>query len=890
MAEAPEVLADALSKHYRIERRLGAGGMATVYLAEDLRHRRQVAIKLLRPELAAIIGGERFLSEIRTTAKLQHPHILPLFDSGDAAGLLYYVMPYVEGESLRDRLEREKQLPIADTIRIASEVASALDYAHRHDIIHRDIKPENILLHDGQALVADFGIALAVSHAGGSSRLTETGMSLGTPSYMSPEQAMGEREITPRSDVYSLGAVTYEMLLGEPPFTGPTAQAVLARLLSEDARPPSSVRRTVPPEVDRAVLAALQQLPADRFRTAAEFAKALQEGATDERRSVAPAARRTTPAAKSRRASPPLWSLAVAAALIPVAFWLGARTSSSSTGPVLGAITPITWDAGLEVMPAISPDGRNVAYAAGPSPAALRIYVRPIAGGRPVAVTDEFTTGQSAPRWSPDGSRILFLTRNGAFSAPAFGGQARPEIPARRGSPVSSAAWNPKGDLIAWTAGDTLFLRSTDGRSRPLAEFQEPALCDWSPDGTRIACSSGNREYARASWLFGNLSPSSIAVVRVSDGSVSMVTDAAGKNQSPEWASNDELYFVSSRHGLRDVYRLKVSPSGKADGPVSRLSAGLGAHTFSLAPDGSRLAFATFSATANLWRLPIPQRPPVSAYDATQVTFGNQLIEIMALSRDGQWLYFDSNLAGNGDIYRIPAGGGTPERLTSDPADDFGPSPSPDGTEFAFHSWRSGNRDIFVQPLDGRPVQQVTETSRQEVVPQFTPDASALTYFEFNSDSAGGGNSWISRRKSDGTWEAPDTLQVDGVWPALSPDGRTLAYGVGFASPRIYLRPIDSSRPTLLYDAAATGGPLAERLVWSEDGNTIYFKSHAANGEASIWEIAATGGPPRLLVDFNDLSRSSARLNFEVGSGYIYYAIEEQRSDVSVLEINGGAK
>ena len=245
MAEAPEVLADALSKHYRIERRLGAGGMATVYLAEDLRHRRQVAIKLLRPELAAIIGGERFLSEIRTTAKLQHPHILPLFDSGDAAGLLYYVMPYVEGESLRDRLEREKQLPIADTIRIASEVASALDYAHRHDIIHRDIKPENILLHDGQALVADFGIALAVSHAGGSSRLTETGMSLGTPSYMSPEQAMGEREITPRSDVYSLGAVTYEMLLGEPPFTGPTAQAVLARLLSEDARPPSSVRRTV---------------------------------------------------------------------------------------------------------------------------------------------------------------------------------------------------------------------------------------------------------------------------------------------------------------------------------------------------------------------------------------------------------------------------------------------------------------------------------------------------------------------------------------------------------------------------------------------------------------------------------------------------------------------
>jgi serine/threonine-protein kinase len=247
----PDRLAVALADRYRIERELGAGGMATVYLAQDLKHDRQVAVKVLRPELAAVIGAERFLSEIKTTANLQHPHILPLFDSGIAQGsgagpgteppssraaeFLFYVMPYIDGESLRDRLSREKQLPIADAIRIATEVASALDYAHRHNVIHRDIKPENILLHDGRALVADFGIALAASKAGGT-RMTETGMSLGTPTYMSPEQAMGEREITARSDIYALGCVTYEMLLGEPPFTGPTAQAIVAKVMT--AEPP----------------------------------------------------------------------------------------------------------------------------------------------------------------------------------------------------------------------------------------------------------------------------------------------------------------------------------------------------------------------------------------------------------------------------------------------------------------------------------------------------------------------------------------------------------------------------------------------------------------------------------------------------------------------------
>ncbi len=279
MLDSPPRLADALADRYRIERELGAGGMATVYLAYDLKHDRRVAVKVLRPELAAVIGAERFLAEIKTTAALQHPHILPLFDSGQADGFLFYVMPLIEGESLRDRLRREHQLPVDDSLRLAKEIGSALDYAHRHGVIHRDIKPENILLHDGAALVADFGIALAVSQAGGN-RMTETGLSLGTPGYMSPEQATGERGLDARSDVYSLGCLLYEMLAGEPPHTGPSVQAVIAAVVTKEPERLAARRPSVPANVDAAVHKALAKLPADRFASADAFVRALSEPAT----------------------------------------------------------------------------------------------------------------------------------------------------------------------------------------------------------------------------------------------------------------------------------------------------------------------------------------------------------------------------------------------------------------------------------------------------------------------------------------------------------------------------------------------------------------------------------------------------------------------------------
>jgi serine/threonine-protein kinase len=280
VSAAPTPLAVALSDRYRIERELGQGGMATVYLAEDLKHARQVAIKVLKPALGAVLGAERFLSEIRTTASLQHPHLLPLFDSGEANGLLYYVMPYVEGETLRARMLAQPQLPVDETVRLITAVAGALDFAHARGIVHRDLKPENILLQAEQPVIADFGIALAVAQAG-TERITGTGLSLGTPHYMSPEQAAGTHTVDARSDQYALGAIAYELLSGEPPHTGPTTQAIIARVMTETPRSIRSTRPAVPAGVEAAILRALEKAPADRFTSCGTFANALASGRVD---------------------------------------------------------------------------------------------------------------------------------------------------------------------------------------------------------------------------------------------------------------------------------------------------------------------------------------------------------------------------------------------------------------------------------------------------------------------------------------------------------------------------------------------------------------------------------------------------------------------------------
>ena len=362
MADAFSRLTDALADRYRLERELGAGGMATVYLAQDLKHDRKVALKVLRPELAAVIGADRFLAEIKTTANLQHPHILALFDSGTVDGTVFYVMPYVEGESLRDRLSREKQLPIETAVQIAKEVADALQYAHAHGVIHRDIKPENILLHGGHALVADFGIALAAATTGGA-RMTETGMSLGTPHYMSPEQAMGERALDARSDIYALGCVLYEMLIGTPPFSGPTAQSIVAKVMTEKPAPLITQRDRIPPAVEEAVFTALEKLPADRFASAGEFAAALS----------APSGRTRTAAAPARPPVSRTMLAGGAALLLALGFLAGRWAMGPRQAPAL-VFTPVMRFS-LDSKPCTSTPGCNLTPAKPQAATSARLWM-----------------------------------------------------------------------------------------------------------------------------------------------------------------------------------------------------------------------------------------------------------------------------------------------------------------------------------------------------------------------------------------------------------------------------------------------------------------------------------------------------------------------------------
>ena len=455
MSNTASRLTAAVSGRYQIERELGAGGMATVYLAHDLKHDRQVAIKVLRPELAAVIGAERFLTEIKTTAHLQHPHILPLFDSGAADSFLFYVMPFVAGESLRDRLHREKQLPIPDAVRIATEVAGALDYAHRQGIIHRDIKPENILLHDGRALVADFGIALAASSAGG--RMTETGMSLGTPHYMSPEQAMGDRELTARSDVYALGAMTYEMLLGEPPFTGPTAQSIVAKVMTEKPAALMARRDRIPASVEDAVLTALEKLPADRWASTAEFAGALSGNTGTQGRTTVMRAR-AQPGV--RRALLP-GALLVATVL---AAWGWLRTPATGTAAVRRVELVLPDSAPVEFIGealigvgqtaiAFAPDGRTLVYVGGRS-GRPRLYVRSL--DRFDATSLPGTEGAFSPFFSPDGAWIGFIADDQLKKVSVSGG---PVTVLADAALSLGGVWSARGEILFLTAYGARMLR-----------------------------------------------------------------------------------------------------------------------------------------------------------------------------------------------------------------------------------------------------------------------------------------------------------------------------------------------------------------------------------------------------------------------------------------------
>ncbi len=496
LASIPPVISDrlaaALKDRYRIERELGAGGMATVYLAQDLKHDRKVALKVLKPELAAVLGADRFVVEIKTTASMSHPHILPLFDSGTADGFLFYVMPFIEGETLRGKLNRETQLGVDEAVRIAREVADALDYAHRRGVIHRDIKPENILLHDGRPMVADFGIALAVSAAAGG-RMTETGLSLGTPHYMSPEQATAEKEISARSDVYSLASVLYEMLAGQPPHSGGSAQQVIMKIITEAAAPVTQLRRSVPPNVAAAVAKALEKLPADRFDSARAFAEALANpaflgGAADAASGPIKAARGVNRGL-----------VALAAALLAVVAW-----QSMKSGAVSG---PSAYDVGL-------PDTAMMNLSLGTSFAVsprgdFAIYQRWDGGVgelwfrslRDATVRRlDATKAAFYPTIAPNGARFAFIRDSNPESSvevmPVAGGAAT--VIARSRNP-NSIEWLRDGRILL-VEGDGLNSRRLDPDGGPSVDRRigyciNPSLL---PDAQALLCGGGGNKRAYA--------------------------------------------------------------------------------------------------------------------------------------------------------------------------------------------------------------------------------------------------------------------------------------------------------------------------------------------------------------------------------------------------------
>src|SRR6266571_3986202 len=878
-------LQSALGAAYRIEQELGGGGMSRVFLARERELERQVVVKVLPPEMAAGVNAERFRREIQLAASLQHPHIVPLLAAGHADDLVYYTMPLIEGESLRAKLAREGELPIPESVRLLRDVADALAYAHAHGVVHRDIKPDNVLVANHHAVVTDFGVAKALSEPPGRSSLTSAGMALGTPAYMAPEQAAADPHTDHRCDIYAVGALGYEMLTGRPPFTGATPQHVLAAQVTEAPEAVTKRRAAVPAALAALVMRCLEKSPADRWQTADELLHQLEAMATPSG-GITPTG--THPVAAV--ASAPRWlKLALGTAgLVVVAAGTVVLARPKSELLTLGKVTQITFEPGLEIEPAISPDGKLVAYAAGPL-STTRIYVRQ-SGGRPVALTADSGPPQRRPLWSPDGTRILFETDADLFVMPAFGG-----APRLIANGACCAAWSPDGRQVAYVRSPRRFGQSErpesisvtppdGGPSRFVGRVFDPHSLTWSPDGRWIALVSGNDQFAVGAPQFANKGPSAIVLVPAVGGAPVPVTDNAALNVSPAWTPDGgRLLFVSDRDGARDVYAVRLGSSGMPAEKPSRLTTGLNAHSISLSADGTRLAYSVYTSHANVWAIPIPTNGSVSVDRAIQVTTGNQTVEEMALSPDGRWLYFDSDRAGTAHIYRMPVGGGEPEQLTTNPADDFSPHVSPDGRWVAFHSLRFGTRDIFVMPAAGGDAQRVTDDPGEERSPSWSPNGQSLSY-TLNGTGTRDGLYVISKDLS-GRWGPPRQVwnhPNSGQW---SLDGRTL---LSSWTDGIWLIPAAGGaarRATQLPDT--TSGPEPVYAGWSRDGRTIYVKASDREGRASFWALPATGGRSRRLVRFDDPAKPSYRPGWATDGRRFYFTINDRQSDIYVAELHG---
>jgi serine/threonine-protein kinase len=770
-----ERLTRALEGRYVVEKKLGEGGMATVFLAEDLKHKRKVALKVLKPELAAVVGAERFLTEIETTANLQHPHILPLFDSGEADSFLFYVMPYVEGESLHDRLERERQLPVDDAVRIASDMAEALDYAHRHGVVHRDIKPGNVLMHEGRPLIADFGIAIAVGAAGGT-RLTETGLSVGTPFYMSPEQATGDQAIGAASDLYSLACVLYEMLVGEPPYVGATAQAVLGKIISGGPVSATTQRRSIPAHVDAAIRRALEKLPADRFPTARGFAEALSDPAFRHGASSGAAVVTRT------------WNrVSIGATAAAVAF--AAAFAWSVTRPVVP--TPLTR---LAVqMPDgqrplgdmtfdISADGRVIAYQGpGSTDGSTGLWIRRLdqLDGEAIQNSDF----ARAPALSPDGTQLAFdLEGPGLRVVSLAGGGGRFLAEEVNSILTWRLRWGPGSEWIYFDAFD--------------ATLRERSLY-------RVRAAGGSPE----------------RVVTIDE------ADPIGSSHFFDVLPSGEAVVVEHT----DLDGEYISAVDFVTGASTRLISGAfpryaNGYLLYRSPDGIALMAVPFDPD----RLELTGDPMTVAEGLPESGFG---WSHFAASQTGTLLYLAGNVvAPQYEIVRVDRNGNSssvdPDFVFDPGSNNRGLAVSADGTRVALTTFEDGNYDIWVKDLPRGPRTRISFQDGWDVRPRWTPDGRVMYQAMFGGTNQ---DMRIVAKNAAGTGE-PDEL-MDHDLPlyeaAYTPDGSWLIGRTGGQTTAPGGRDvwaIETGVDTVPHNLLVT--PFDEKAIgFSPDGRWLLYES-----------------------------------------------------------------
>jgi eukaryotic-like serine/threonine-protein kinase len=805
--EEPSVrLERALSGTYRLEREIGQGGMATVFLARDLKHERHVALKILRPELAAVIGAERFLNEIRVTANLQHPHILQLYDSGSVDGVLYYVMPYVEGESLRAKLAREKQLGVGEAIDIMRAVASALTYAHRQGIVHRDIKPENILLVDDQPVVADFGIALAVSAAGGS-RLTETGLSLGTPHYMSPEQAMGDRSLDARSDVYSLGCVVFEMLVGEPPFTGPTAQAIIAKVITDRVPSVAAHRETVPAHVDAAVQRALAKIPADRFASPHDFAEALARPGMEftagrVRDSGALAPPRTRGLAAVARQPRVAWGVAglmmvaVLAALLlrtptpapqhvtrftltlPQQYWLdGLGIQLSKDGQTI--MLPVTDGREVELLirrmntsdpgpvirtkrggfPFLSPDGRRLIY-----PIDGRLRLQAVGGASSIDLAEGRWGGGD---WRAGNDIVYTQTYlTGLWSVAEDGRNAR-QLSAPDTARRELGHWWPQvlpdGRGILFTAYSSPIERASIDVLLPSGERR--TIVEGAVSGRYVR--TGHLLFVRGRTLLAV--PFDIKRMAVRGQPVPVLDDLAVDHTNGQGgydiSDNGTLIYVRDPDWYVGSHLVWVDRTGNITPVTDRVGQYSDPR---LSPDGRRIAFSIREQERDIWLYDLNRSL------LTRLTRHSTAAFLPVWTPDGRHLIYHTE-APQFDVHRRAAdGSGRDEVLLTSPMDKLAFAVTPEGGELLF-SESDPTADLWRVALDGSGTKtRLTDTPYEETMAALSPDG---RWVAFCSDQSGRLEVYAMEYPSG---ERRVQLSHDGgCAPQWSRDGRELFYRDG---------------------------------------------------------------------------------------------------------------